>query len=250
MPDQPVRHYHCKDVDMLTVASTLIGNAIANKTFLQSKRSTWADPFFDNLSKQIDTTTQTYLGADNAQSLRNETITLYSIKDSALSDLGELKIQLEEDFKGTPTTLNEILIELGYHDYYVKAYHGDEQSLVQLLFRFNTNMTPALQTQITTLGTDPTTITNILGYATTLNAANITQETFKASRKEATAEGITAFNAIYDAVISVGRISAKFYEGQPAMEQQFEFTVLLRNLSSGHKTTEKKPVTPIPPVKG
>jgi hypothetical protein len=172
---------------------------------------------------------------DSAKDLRNATIALYGIKDSALSNLGELKIQLVEDFKGTPATLNEMLIELGYNDYYEAAYHNNEQSLVQLLFRFSKNMTPDLQTNITNLGTAP---------------INITQETFKSTRKEVTAEGITAFNAVYDAVISVGRISAKFYEGQPAMQQQFEYTVLLRNLSSGHKTTEKKPITPVPPIKG
>ncbi len=249
MPDQPARHYHGKDVDMLTVCSTLINNAIANKTFLQTKRSTWADPFFDVLSKQIDNTTETYLGADNAQNLRNATITLYSIKDSALSNLGELKIQLEEDLKATPTALNEILIELGYHDYYVEAYRGDQQSLVQLLFRFNTNMTPALQTQITDLGTAPATITNIMGYADTLNSANISQETFKSSRKTLTATGLAALNAVYDAVISVGRISAKFYEKDPATAEQFEYTVLLRNLTSGHKTAQTKPPTPVPAVK-
>ncbi|QYS87193.1 hypothetical protein JJC03_04405 [Flavobacterium oreochromis] len=40
------RKYRGKDVDMLVACSTIIENAIANKTFLQSKRSNWTDDFF------------------------------------------------------------------------------------------------------------------------------------------------------------------------------------------------------------
>ena len=61
------RKYKTKDVEMLTAAATIIENAIANKTFLQSKRTTWADPFFGNLKKQIQSTTDTYLGKDSSQ---------------------------------------------------------------------------------------------------------------------------------------------------------------------------------------
>ena len=46
MPTTVTRKYKTKDVEMLTATATIIENAIANKTFLQSKRTTWADPFF------------------------------------------------------------------------------------------------------------------------------------------------------------------------------------------------------------
>lgn len=46
------RKYNTKDVEMLTAAATIIENAMENKAFLQSKRSTWADPFFDNLKSR------------------------------------------------------------------------------------------------------------------------------------------------------------------------------------------------------
>jgi hypothetical protein len=67
------RKYKTKDVEMLTAAATIIENAIANKTFLQSKRTTWADPFFGNLKKQIQSTTDTYLGKDSSQKMRQAT---------------------------------------------------------------------------------------------------------------------------------------------------------------------------------
>ena len=55
------RKYKTKDVEMLTATATIIENAIANKTLLQSKRTTWADTFFDDLKTQIQSTTDTYL---------------------------------------------------------------------------------------------------------------------------------------------------------------------------------------------
>ena len=46
MPITIARKYKTKDIEMLTATATIIENAIANKAFLQSKRTTWADPFF------------------------------------------------------------------------------------------------------------------------------------------------------------------------------------------------------------
>jgi len=47
------RNYSTKDVDMLLAIDTIIDSAIANKAFLQSKRSTWADPYFDDTKQKL-----------------------------------------------------------------------------------------------------------------------------------------------------------------------------------------------------
>ena len=73
-------------------------NAIANKTLLQSKRATWADPFFENIKTQIKTTTETYLGKDAAQELRKATQTVLGIQAQSIIDLAEFKVQIEQDF--------------------------------------------------------------------------------------------------------------------------------------------------------
>ena len=52
MPNTIARKYKTKDVEMLTATATIIENAIANKAFLQSKRTTWADPFFRQTQKR------------------------------------------------------------------------------------------------------------------------------------------------------------------------------------------------------
>jgi len=44
------RKYKGSDVDMLTVSSTIVEHAIANKTKLVAKRATWADPYLPNES--------------------------------------------------------------------------------------------------------------------------------------------------------------------------------------------------------
>ena len=116
--ENTTRHYNTKDVDMLVSASTIIESAIANKTFLQSKRSTWADPFFDDLKTKINTAIQTYLGIDSAKDLRQSTQAILNIQTQALTDLAEAKVQITEDFKNNPPKQTEILTQLGFTSYH------------------------------------------------------------------------------------------------------------------------------------
>jgi len=67
------RKYTGKDVDMLTACATIIEQAIIHKTFLQSKRANWADPFFQNLQTTIDDAFKDHLGIDNAKQMREAT---------------------------------------------------------------------------------------------------------------------------------------------------------------------------------
>ena len=93
------RKYKTKDVEMLTATATIIENAIANKTLLQSKRTTWADPFFDDLKTQIQTTTDTYLGKDAAQLMRQATQVVLTIQHKLLMTLLNLKYKLSKTLK-------------------------------------------------------------------------------------------------------------------------------------------------------
>ena len=67
---------------------------LQTKLFLQAKRSTWADPFFEDLKTNIQTTTKTYLGKDAAKDMRQATQIVLSIQANALTDLAELKVQI------------------------------------------------------------------------------------------------------------------------------------------------------------
>ena len=239
------RKYNHKDVDMLVAASTIVETAIDNKIFLQSKRSTWKDPFFSDLQTKIDLAIKDNLGVDTAKQLREATIAINSIQKQAMADLAESKIQIVEDFKADKIHRAEILNQLGFTTYLKDVQKGSQEALIHLLYQFKTNLTPSLQTEIVTAGTAPELLTGIMAYADTLKDADVTQETFKGSKKTITAAGVKVFNEIYDSVISVCKISAKFYKGQQDMKDQFSYRLVSNKISPKPKA---KPTPPVPPV--
>ena len=180
------RNYKAKDVEMLITAATILESAIANKTFLQAKRSTWQDPFFQNFKAQIDQTISQYLGQDNAKELRQATQVVLTLQKAATRDLAELKVQLEEDFKASPAQKEELLNNLGFKTYYTGIKNKDQEALINLLYQFKSNLTPQTRTSIETAGTAPVLVDNILTYAETLKDANVFQEGKKGTRKELT----------------------------------------------------------------
>lgn len=237
-----LRQYKAKDVDMLIALSTIVESAIANKAFLQTKRSTWANPFFEDLQTEINQIIQEQLGVDSAKDLRQATQVVIRIQAGAIRDLAEVKVQIFEDFKDNPPVQTEILNQLGFTSYHKTAQKDDQEALINLLFQFKTNLTPALRTQIEDKGTPAEILTTIVGYADTLTAANITQEGTKGTRKEVTATALNQFNTIYNKVISVAKISTKFYKEKPALQQQFSFNNVVKKINA-YKTTTP-PVTP------
>lgn len=232
MQTKIARKYKVKDVEMLIATATIIENAIANRTFLETKRSTWASPFFDDLKTKIKTTTETYLGKDAAQQMRQSTQVVLGIQKQALTDLAEFKVQVEQDFKSNPIQKTEILTQLGITAFYKMAQKGDQEGLVNLLFQFKTNLNPTLSSEIVAKGTSQNTIDNIVNYAEVLKNANIDQETFKGTRKEITDEAIKAFNEIYESVISVAKIANNFYKTDKVKQQQFSFAKVSATLNS------------------
>ena len=235
------RNYKSKDVEMLITASTIIENAIANKVFLQKKRSTWADPYFNNIKDRIENAIQTYLGVDSAKDLRQATMTVLGIQKEAISQLAELKIQISEDFKSEKPRRDEILNQLGFTSYLKDVQKKDQKALINLLFQYKTNLTKALKTEITKKGTSTSLLDAIMGYADILKNADVSQETLKSTRKAITATYVTEFNDIYDQVISICKIASKFYKDQPEMKVQFSYSKVGNVLKAKSKTAETTP---------
>ena len=236
------RAYTGKDVDMLTACGTIIEQAIIHKTFLVSKRSNWIDPFLPDMQTRIKNAFSDFLGIDNAQQMRDATQVVTSIQKNALRDLAEFKVQIMEDFKNKKQRRDEILNRLGFTAHLKDAQGKDQEALIELLLQFKKNMTATLQTEITNAGTSVALITAIIGYADVLKNSNITQETLKGSRKEISQAGVTEFNAIYTQVISIAKISAKFFKDDKAIKDQFSYAKALGNLN------QTKPVKPVPPT--
>ncbi len=236
------RKYTGKDTEMLIATSTIIETAIANKTFLLSKRATWADPYFGNIKTLIDSSIQANLGTDSGKSLRQSTQAIAAVQANALNDLALFKVQVTEDFKKDKIRSKEIITQLGFTSYLTKAQKGDQEALTSLLYQFKQNITPALSTEISSKGTDAALITTITGYADTLKNANVSQETFKGAKKTVTAAALKEFNMIYDQVISIAKIASKFFKGQPDLQSQFSYSKVVKALNSaGGTPTPPKP---------
>ena len=239
----PIRNYKGKDAEMLIATSTIIESAITNKEFLTGKRATWADPFFDNLKTLIDTSIQTNLGIDGGKNLRQSTQAIKQVQVDAMKDLALFKVQFTEDFKKEKVRSTEIQTQLGFTTYLKKAQAGDQEALISLLYQFKINMAPALSTEISSKGTDPKLISNIIDYADILKEANVNQETFKGSKKTVTAAALNDFNSIYDKVISIAKISSKLFIGQPEFQSQFSYSKVLKAMNS----TKQPPQDPKSP---
>ena len=224
------RTYTGKDVDMLMASGTIIETAINNKEFLLPKRSTWADPFFDDMKARIDNAFKNFLGIDSAKDMRQSTQVLLGIQKQAAKDLAEVKVQLDEDFKKDKVRRTEILRQLGFTEHLKNAQRQDQEALVSLLYMFKQNL-PGLRAEIEAKGTDKNMLSNIMGYADTLKNANVNQETFKGSKKTITAAGITEFSGIYDDVISICKIAAKFSKEKPGLKDQFSFSKVKKALN-------------------
>lgn len=238
------RAYKGKDAEMLTACSTITDHAIDHKTYLVSKRSTWADPFFPDLKARISNAFPEYLGIDNATELRQATQALLGIQKNTMQDLAEFKVQIMEDFKNNPPRRDEILNLLGFSQHLKEVQRYSQEALVELLSKFKKNMSNQLKTEITSAGTSVSIITAITGYADVLKNSNITQETFKASRKEITASAVNEFNEIYTAVISVAKISAKFFKDNKAVQDKFSYTRTLNALNHSGSNGKNPPPPP------
>jgi len=235
------RHYPGKDVDAILALATITESAISNKTFLQQKRSTWADPFFENLRADIDHTLHNHLGIDSAKALRQATQVVVAMHGEAATLLAELKVQIAEDFKKDKARRDELLKELGFTDHLKGTQKRDQEALISLLYQFSNNMTSAMQAEITGKGTHPATINAIIGYTQRLKNNNVTQESLKGTKKEISAASINAFNDLYDRVMSVAKIAAKFFKDDPAKAGQFSFAKVKAALNSTGTAGSRKP---------
>jgi hypothetical protein len=224
------RAYTGKDVEMLTAGSVIIESAIINQDKLIPRRSNWAPPYFDNFKIRIVDAFKNHLGIDSAKDLRQSTQALLNIQKQALKDLALAKVQIDEDFKKTPAQRTEVLRQLGFTAYLKDAQRKDQEALINLLYMFQKNI-PVLRTEIEAKGTDKAILDAIIGYADTLKNANINQETFKGGKKAITAQAVTEFNDIYDELIKICKIAAKFFSDEPNLKDHFTYSKVLKALN-------------------
>lgn len=224
---------------MLTGFKIVAGNFSSNIGELSGVRSDWTEQYAADLVARINQTIETHLGVDAKKDLREATSGVSSIQASARRDLSFFKTQIDDDFKSTPATRDEILNRLGFSKNLKAVQKGNQEALVQLLFTFKKNMTDSLRTQIVEKGLSAVLIDNIIGYARDFNEANTSQEGLKQSTKEISKEAAEAFNFIYDEIIGLCKKASLYYQYDAVKKEQFTFSKIISNLGSVRKTTEE-----------
>ena len=101
-------------------------------------------------------------------------------------------------------------------------------------------MSLSLIDEITGAGTAPALITNIIAQANLLKNSDITQETLKGSRKDITQTAVKEFNAIYDEIITIAKISANFFKEDKALKEQFSYSKAIKALKSSRAANESE----------
>jgi len=223
------RIYKSKDVEFILASEIIIDSAIAHEAEIILKRPTWANPYFQNLKTRINTASS-FLGVDNAKQLREATQQLMAVIIPAWEDLSTFSINIKEDFKRNPR-LQEILTTLGFKAHYKNVLNEDQEATIELLLKFSTNMNAVLQAEVTTAGMDPALIARLMGYAGTVGSNNVLQELAKANRKGISAAGVTEFNAIYDLIIAICKISSNIFKKNLEVKEKFSFAKVVKRLN-------------------
>lgn len=240
------RNYQGKDVDMLTACRTIAGSFAANITELSTIRTGWTADYSSGLITRIDNIISTYLGLDARHNQRQATAAVIALQVPAQRDLTFFKAQVDSDFKKEPLRHDEILRTLGFTSYYKDVSKGNQESMVQLLYFFKTNMTDALKTEITGKGMSIELINRILTYAEAFMQANTIQEQSKDSSIELKAGAIEAFNETYDEMIAICKIAASYYRFEPLKKELFTFTRVQANQGGGTSNRVPEPApTPV-----
>ena len=218
-------------------AKTILQSMLENRAELSKIRTTWTEAYVTELILKVDTAIGNFLGMDKQQSLREATDLLNSIMAPALRDLGFVKTQIEVDFG---KEAGEMLKTLGIN----KNIHGvNQEGLIELLYSFKKGMTPKQKTAITQKGTNPVLIDGIIGYATQLQKANLSQESLKSATQSLSQEAVDAFNSIYTEVIGIGKIASKLYQNDRLKKDLFTFTKVVKKMGIAPKK-EAEPVAP------
>lgn len=226
--------------EMITALSLVFGVVIEQKSALEAEFPLWAPPFLENIKLQLNNGFKTFLGFDNAESLRKATAVLNTIQTTSLDDLTTLKTRLTS-FVKDKAALAEYLKTFGYDDYYKAAKEGLSQSdLINLLFRISKKITPEVKADLLAKNIKTDLLDRLVGYADTLNKANITQESFKFTKPTETAEQNTALNKLYTTVMDVVKPSADFFKKDKGISSRLSYSAALKQVKAT-KTQQTPP---------
>lgn len=226
--------------EMITALSLVFAVIMEQKTKLEDEFPLWVPPFLANIEKKIADGFKTFLGFENAEELRKATAALNSIQATALDDLTSLKARLTT-FVKDKAALTEYLKTFGYHEYYDTAKNNDSQSdLINLLFRINKKITPEVKADLLAKNINTELLDRLIGYADTLNNANINQESFKFDKPNQTSNYNTALNSLYTEAMDVIKPAADFFKKEKGIRSRLSYATALKQVKA-NKTSDAPP---------
>lgn len=226
-----------KAVDMLTICQIIVQQADADKEFLISQRPLWADPFFSNHLARISGIFTGILGVSNIAEQRRSTQIVNAIHHEALNDVHIFKVQIEQDFRKNAIRRDEILRTLGLA--LLPKAKNSQESLVQLLYQFKSNLTDDLRNEITAKGIAEHTLNKIVVHADQLLHANVTQEILKGTTKVMSRQAIEIFNDIYSDTIAIAIIARRLFSNDKARQDIYSYTKTLQKLNNAAAAKRK-----------
>lgn len=225
------RCYNSKDVEMLMAAKTVAHSFNENMHELANARTNWSPEYGQDLQARITQAFETHLGHDRKKGLREATEKLRNIHEPAMRDLAFLKAQVEVDFgmesKG-------ILKDLGLKPSLRESRLNNQESMIEVLHAMRKGLQSGLRQRILEKGTDASLLDRIEGYCSQILEANVVQEGMKESSREITAEAIGVFNAIYNEIIGICKIAAKYYQTEPLRRDRFTYAKVLANMKASN----------------
>lgn len=237
-----MKTYHYKDIVMLIAAGMVLKHFRDNLEELSVLRSDWNQKYADDLDQRINEIWENHIREDYRSDLREATDRVMEVSEAARKDLYFFKVQVESDFD--KEVAESILTNLGFSRYYRSARQNNQESLMGLLYAFQTGMTPELRILITGNGITEQTVDRIISYAEDFKQANQLQEHLKYNWYVPTREARKEMEEIYEEVIKICKIAAAYYSDNPPKKRLFIFSRLANSTNvpgTKEKETEEPP---------
>ncbi len=232
------RRFSDRDSVMIVAVGTIASAAEAHAEALQEADTTYTPEYFKELRDRIYRAANEVLGADNAAKLREASTLLNREHEQGLYELGLTKTLIENKYSTNPERRDELLIRLGFNDFYNGAVDDNQVAMVNLLARFDENLTADLQKELQEKGLSEKRIGLICGFAATYSKDNITQEGRKEERGTLTENDIKELNGIYAEIIGICRMGQRVFRGSRNVSDRFVYDRVVRQQSSWHNSSK------------
>jgi hypothetical protein len=199
----------------------------------------------DKLQTDINAACSKYLGIDSAKALRAATRVVLDNFEA-----GKLALQIAKELisnkyteKKLTADLDEIMNTLGYNLYSKAVRDGDQEALIAHLYRYQTNLTPALKAAIVANGIPAAKLEKPLTYAQILKDANVAQEGNKKTKKENSATKTDELNALYARIIAICKLGKTTYKAlkNKVKEEQYSYAATIKNMNATGGNTPPTP---------